>query len=129
METDLLDSFVSSWTQLFAHSPKSRLEWKTRIGVAVKSYSKTRWWSKFEVMDQILSLFGDVKEFLEAAATPVGAVRRGLMNVINDLRTRAELQMQLAVTVEFCRPVVQATYKLEGDGPLSFTAYEIIPDV
>ena len=55
METDLLDSFVSSWTQLFAHSPKSRLEWKTR-SVAVKSCSKTRW-SEFEVMDQILSIW------------------------------------------------------------------------
>lgn len=129
METDLLDSFVSNWIQLFAHSPKSRLEWKSRTGVAVKSYCKTRWWSKYEVMDQILSLFGDVKEFLEEVVAPVGAVRRRLMNTINDLGTRAELQMQLAVTVEFCRPVVQATYNLEGDGPLSFTAYEIISGV
>ena len=129
METDMLDSFVSSWVMLFSHSPKTKLEWRTRTGIASKSYSKTRWWSKFEVMQQLHDLFGDVVEFLLADVENPGALRQRLRNRFENLEVRAQLQMQLAVVVEFCYPLVRATYVLEGDGPLVFTAYETISSV
>ena len=60
MKTPILDDFVKSWISLFSHSPKSRLLWKTQTGSSPASYSATRWWSKFEVIRQLLNMFGDV---------------------------------------------------------------------
>ena len=51
-KTPVLVDFTSSWISLFSHSPKCRLLWKTRTGRSMKSYSSTRWWSKWEVMKQ-----------------------------------------------------------------------------
>ena len=62
--TPVLDEFVSAWVLLFSHSPKSRLAWQSRVGRSVKSLSKTRWWSRWEVINQLLELFGDIEPFL-----------------------------------------------------------------
>lgn len=48
------------WVNPFAHSAKVNLLWKERMA----SYSTTRWWSKWEVMDQVLKYFGDIELFL-----------------------------------------------------------------
>ena len=50
MKTPTLDSFVKACISMFSHSPKTRLLWKTQTGLTPKSYSATRWWSKFEVI-------------------------------------------------------------------------------
>ncbi len=63
-KTPVLTDFTSWWISLFSHSPKCRLLWKTRTGRSMKSYSSTRWWSKWEVMKQILLFFGDIEPFL-----------------------------------------------------------------
>ena len=49
-----LDSFIHLWISLFSHSPRVRLWWKGRTGKAMASYSSTRWWSKWEVMHQVM---------------------------------------------------------------------------
>lgn len=126
VESEELDAFVSSWVQLFSHSPKSRLEWKSLTGVNMRSYSKTRWWSKFEVMVQLHDLFGDVVTFLQTHVETPGAIRSRLRRKVEDLQLRGQIQMELAVTVEFSRPFVQATYNLEGDGPLCLIAYDTV---
>ena len=129
VKADDLDAFVASWVQLFSHSPKSRLEFYTLTGVSIRSYSRTRWWSKWQVMEQLHDMFGDVKKFLtgnEVDGESHGVVRRRLKATIEDPETRARLQMQLAVAVEFGRPFANATYKLEGDGALCLEAYEVI---
>ena len=48
MKTPILDDFIKAWISLFAHSPKSRLAWRTQTGLSTPTYSATRWWSKFE---------------------------------------------------------------------------------
>ena len=47
-----LSEFVSSWMSLFSHSPKARLLWKEQVGVSVRPYCATRWWSVWKVLDQ-----------------------------------------------------------------------------
>ena len=59
--TPVLDEFVSVWVLLFSDSPKSRLVWQSRVGRSVKSL---HWWSRWEVINQLLELFGDVEPFL-----------------------------------------------------------------
>ena len=62
--TPLLDEFVTAWVQIFSHSPKSRLQWSNRVGFNVRLLSKTSWWSRWEVINQIMELFGDIEPFL-----------------------------------------------------------------
>eukprot|EP00117_Sycon_ciliatum_P009331 scpid82859/ scgid11669/ len=92
----------------------------------MRPYSRTRWWSRFEVMVQMYDLFGDVVDFLQAEVETSAALRSRLRRKVEDLQARGQIQMELAVTVEFSKPFVQATYKLEGDGPLCLEAYAAV---
>ena len=59
-----LEEFVMSWLSLFSHSVKGKFLWKQRTGQTLASYSLTRWWSKWELMKQIMVQFGDIEPFL-----------------------------------------------------------------
>ena len=39
--------------------------WKYLTGRKHKSFSETRWWSRWEVFVQLMEQFGDVPRFLE----------------------------------------------------------------
>ena len=105
--TPNLDGFVRL---LFAHSPRTRLWWKDRTGKAMTSYSPTHWWSKWEVMSQVLSYFGDV--------TPL--ILRCLQLQIRNTPD----QVLPSDRVSCCG--VKATYNLEGDGPLVLKCFEVL---
>ena len=65
--------FGSIWIHQFHHSYKAKLLWKDLTGKRPTSYSEMRWWSKWEVYQQILMQFADIERFLiEAEATNVG---------------------------------------------------------
>ena len=112
------------WISLFSRSQKTKLAWRTITGLSVPTYSATRWWSKWEVMRHLHDAFGDVPSFLECDDLP--ASKSKLLDILNDPPNNRKLQMELAVTVDAGEPFVKATYRLEGDGPLVFTAYEEI---
>ena len=59
-----LYSFMIHWISLFLHSPKAKLFWSQRTGISIQGYSATRWWSKWEVINQTFELFGDVESFI-----------------------------------------------------------------
>ena len=59
MQTFVFDKFFKSWVQLFSHSPKTRLLWRTQTSLPMPSYSPTRWWSKFEVINHLFKAFGE----------------------------------------------------------------------
>ena len=62
-----LSEFIMSWIVLFSHSFKARTAWKEQTGIAIKTHSATRWWSKFEIIKQVFDLFGDVEAFFAPA--------------------------------------------------------------
>ena len=64
-KTPILSEFSTSWIMLFSHSPKAKLLWKEQTGKAMISYSATRWWSRWEVLHQLLLQFSDVELFLQ----------------------------------------------------------------
>lgn len=70
MNTLTLHEFTKAWISLFAHSPKSRVAWRTRTKLSTSSYSATRWWSRFEVMHQLHDAFGDVSGYLHEFNLP-----------------------------------------------------------
>ena len=121
-----VNDFVTTWINLFCHSPKSRLLWKNQTGCSAKSYSPTRWWSKWEVMQQLLQLFGDVESFLRSNEDLPATTSSKLLRYFDDPQLKGNLQLELSVVVDFGLPFVQATYKLEGDGALVLQCYEVI---
>ena len=60
MHTPILHKFLKDWVNLFSRSLKTCLLWKEKTGLSCPTYSSTRWWSWFEVVSHLFSLFGDI---------------------------------------------------------------------
>lgn len=127
--TPVLKEFTTAWITLFSHSPKTKLLWKSQTERSMSSYSSTRWWSKWELMKQIMTYFGDIRLFLEANTDIGPATRPKLMSILDDPQKCALLQIELAATVDYGEPFVKACYFLEGDGPLALDCYETVERV
>ena len=125
-KTPVLTDFTSLWISLFSHSPKTRLLWKTRTDRSMKSYSSTRWWSKWEVMQQMFLYFGDIAPFLDENEDIGPALRPKLLEVLRNPQKCAYLHIELAAVVDWGEPFVKACYFLEGDGPLAVDCYEAV---
>ena len=63
-EFRILESFTQYWASLFTHSFNARLLWKEKTGQAMRIHSDTRWWSKWDILQQALYYFGDIEPFL-----------------------------------------------------------------
>ena len=70
-------------------------------------------------------MFADVCTFLIHDELPSTTTRK-LLAIIENAASMRKLQMELAVTVDTMEPFVQATYDLEGDGPLVLYTYQKI---
>ena len=121
-----LNNFMMTWVSLFSHSPKARLLWRVQTGQSTSSYSPTRWWSRWEVMKQLLELYGDVEAFLRTHEDLAPATRTKLLRYLDVPQRKSCIELELAVTVDAGLPFVQAAYKLEGDGPLALQCYEVV---
>ena len=66
METPNLDKLIIYWFRIFQRSSKAKLQWRKKTGQSFKSYSPTRWWSKWECQKQIMLQWGEVAAFLAA---------------------------------------------------------------
>ena len=97
----------------------------------MKTYSATRWWSKWEVMKQVLEYFGDVEPFLRQNENNhlAPATTGQLLNIFNDASDTKELELELAALIDGNSHFVTATYYLERDGPLIFSCYERLASV
>ena len=115
----MLDRFMSVWLSMFSHSPKACLAWKSRTERAMAGYSETRWWSKWEVIHQVLVQFGDVQAFLEENKDIAPANNSKLLSILQNPQDAMSLQVELAITVDVCKPFIEAMYKLERDSPLA----------
>lgn len=127
--TPILHEFGVLWVSLFSHSYKARLLWRTKTSQSVKSFSPTRWWSRWEVYNQLLNLFGDVYPFLQenqdfAPSTRTKVTK--LLSILDDNQKKTKLQLELTVVIDAGAPFIQATHKLEGDGPLVLDSYDVI---
>lgn len=109
---------------MFSHSYNARLVWRERTGQSIRTFSETRWWSKWEVLRQVSEFFGDVEPFLRENDEVYPANRRRLLGIFDDPQSCQDLRLELAALVDAGVHFVNTTYYLEGDGPLIFTCYE-----
>ena len=124
-----LSEFIKSWISLFSHSPKTRFLWLEQTGRSMATFSPTRWWSRWEVMEQVSVQFGDILPFLRRDDIGSAATISKLMTFFTDPQKKALLEVELAAIIDWGKTFVTATYSLEGDGPLVVDAYEKIETV
>ena len=106
--TPVLSEFATNWVMLFAHSPKAQLAWKSQTGRSVKTLSKTRWWSRWKAIEQMLLLFGDVELFLENNLD-LGQATRSRMPAILQNQQKAALMVEMALLIG-CRQDICANH-------------------
>ena len=117
---------MTAWITLFSHSPKAKLAWRARRAIAVKTFSKTGWWSHWEIVNQLLELFGDIHPFLQVHSDLGPATRTKMLSILQDPTKRILLQLQIAIVVDAGKQFVQATYNLEENGALVLQCYKQI---
>ena len=115
--TPTLTTFISLWISLFSHSPKTKALWKDQTGKSMASFSKTRCWSRWEVMQQVMVQFGDLLPFLDRNQDIGPALREKLLEILKNNQRVSLLKIELAAIVDVGEHFVKSTYNLEGDGP------------
>lgn len=127
----ILLAFGGLWICLSKHSHGAKLVWQELTEQVPKSYSKTRWWSKWEVFEQLLVQFGNVRRFLqEAEAANLGPqIVPQIRQTLTDEQSRISLQPELAAIADVGQHFVKATYYVKGDGPLVFSCYNTLQAV
>ena len=119
-----LDTFFSLFTNCLARSTAARQVWKQLVGTSPPTDSDTRWWSRWEIMAYVLKHWSKLPDFLSELQHHCPAFRKGLQKNFTEQNT--VILLQLTAIVEVGEAFVQATYILEGDGPLSIYAWRII---
>ena len=123
-----LDKFMKHWEAIFTHtcSSKSKLLWKEQTGVATKTYSTTRWWSRWECVRQVMDLWGNMPNFLSNPDIAL-KLKEKLLHL---LQTKGkEPLIKLVVNEDVGEVFVKAPYDLEGDGPQVLECYEKVMGV
>ena len=105
-------------------SCKAKLRWKEQTGHAIKTFSETCWWLRWEVYHQLLLFFGDIQPFFNNNEDVAPNVMDHLRAVFNDPKLLCRLQLELAAVVDVVKHFVSATYDLEGDSALSLCCYQ-----
>ena len=126
-----LTEFGNLWIRLFSQSHKAGLMWKELTGRKPKSYSETRWWSRWEVYKQLMEQFGDVQRFIDDMVREKVAPQtsRQLADFFADVNKVISLKLELAALIDVGEVFVKATYVLEGDGPLVLSCFETLQGV
>ena len=102
-----LTEFLNYWLLLFSHSVKCKFLWQEQTGRTMATYSHTRWWSKWELVNQILVQFGDIKPFL-LKNTDIGpSTRPKLLNFFEDSQKLKYLKIELAVVVDWVKHLLK----------------------
>ena len=104
--TPNLSEVVTAWISLFAHSPKTRLMWREQTGRPMASFSATRWWSRWEVMEQLLVQFGDVLPFSQNEENGSPTTRAKLLARVTDAQKKGEIE--LAACIDWGRSFIKA---------------------
>ncbi|CAM9254547.1 unnamed protein product, partial [Phaeothamnion confervicola] len=133
----VVDQYLADFVGLVGHSHKMREYLKVEVGSAPPTYCQTRWWSRRELLQWIMDNWDRlgialVKAFSENLSQGAFITRLAELHSKPEPRSeinRAYCRVQGMGVLAFTKPLVEATYQLESDGPLSLFAFEIIDRV
>jgi len=127
------NDFISMLSQGGGNNKAVHL-WGEVMGCAWRHPGNTRWWAKHEVYATINNKWDDViTHFLLPLESPdeerdADAHKRlkRLKEVIDDRDRGARLRLELAAVATVFTPLIQATYIVEGDGPVALVSYDLV---
>jgi hypothetical protein len=126
-EAPQLKLFEEKFTCCVKLSQKAKFIYKKLMERFPKTGSRTRWWSRWETMNEIMLFWPQVHLWVDEC-TELDMCENS-MAVMRDLlygNSREDLQVQLATVIDVGERLVKSTYKLEGDGMLAPFAYNIM---
>lgn len=114
LSVPVLEAFLTPWLQLVPKPGAAKLRWEAILGHGCATFSKVRWWSRWDVMQEIALNFGALPDFLRSLAeNDIGDATTSKMQEII-MNNNQELKLQLAAVMS-CERLYNATYRLEGD--------------
>ena len=110
----VLEEFMTPWLQLVPQPGAARLRWSAILGKAVSGYSKVRWWSRWEIMQELALNFGSLLQFVtDLDRDNIGdATTKKMLTILTN--QSKELELELAAVMS-CEQLCKATYRMEGD--------------
>ena len=114
LQLTTVEEFLSPWLSLVSHSHTPRLLWERVTGSSMKSFSKTRWWSRWEIMKDLAVNFGTLGSFLDLLDREGvgGATTQSMSTTYHTKKETLQLELALAMDMEV---LCTTTYLLEGD--------------
>ena len=111
----VLEEFMTPWLLLVPQPGAAKLRWEAILGRSCSKFSKVRWWSRWEIMQEIATNFSALPAFLaDLDNNDIGdATTRKMIEILTNKKD--ELELQLAAVMS-CERLCTATYRLEGDG-------------
>lgn len=97
--TPTLSGFTSHWISLFVHSLKTQDLWKRKTGKSMATFSRSRWLSRWKVLSQVMTQFGDIAPFLTENQDIGPSLQPKLLSILNDPQSLAFLKMELVITM------------------------------
>ena len=93
----------------------AKLRWEAILGKGCSKYSKVRWWSRWEIMQEIATNFGELPNFLaDLDNNNIGdATTKKMIEILTNQKDALELELAAVMS---CERLCTATYRLEGDG-------------
>ena len=109
----------------------SKSIWKDITGFSWQNYSDTRWYSKYDVMENLYEKFGDIVPFVrrlvEEGISPANAMK--LLQLLTNQTKMHTLQIELCAYIEGLKDLRVLCYFLEGDGTdMPFHVYQRLKD-
>ena len=71
-----LGPFMADMLVLSSHSLAFKTAFKDAFGVAMKHYSSVRWWSRWELMEQLALNFGSMGKLLTSSCSAASVTRQ-----------------------------------------------------
>ena len=76
-------------------------------------------------MKQMMALYQHIASFFASLDTSP-ATKSKLTAILESIKLRSLLEIELAAIIDVGEPLVKATYKIEGDGFLIFDCFEVV---
>ena len=99
-------SFLSYLQKTFGQSTQAQDEWFDVTGATWPTYSETRWFSKYDVMEKIFRLFPDILTVITRVTKKEVSTANSskLLKLLLDPVNKWKLQIQLSSYVEALSP-------------------------
>ena len=110
----VLDAFMTPWLTLVTNHPMAKTIWKGLLGVAMKGFSKIRWWSRWECIVEIATNYGALPDYIQTL-TDRDIGDKTTKKLAEVVRTQSDELAREAAAAMDLRILCEATHRMEGD--------------